>query len=161
VATCRRADQGYFAEDAGRAKVHATAELCHRFNPVLDVTALTRLTPRELNTVDAVFWCLNSSAAQGCFCRRDVGSIFFHAEARFTGEVVRILVACGERKAAKNRRSVPGSPDRQNRRIPPHIAAIAAAIMVAEFLRFIEGHGVSRRIQLHIHTLRLAVRDLA
>jgi molybdopterin-synthase adenylyltransferase len=146
VATCRCADQGYFAEDAGRAKVHATAELCHRLNPGLDVRALTQLTPRELNTVDAVFCCPNSPSPQRCYRRHDMGPMFFHVEARFTGEVVRILVACGERKAAENCRSerkAPGSPGRQNPRLPPHIAAMAAAIMVAEFLRFVEGLGVS------------------
>ena len=37
VAVENLACQGYFEDDLGRSKVHATAEMCHQINPRLDL----------------------------------------------------------------------------------------------------------------------------
>jgi len=55
----------YFAEDVGRPKRHATAELCHRLNPQLDVHTSERFSPRRLTGNDVLFVCeLDRAAAQ-------------------------------------------------------------------------------------------------
>ena len=39
--------EGYALEDVGRQRVHATAQLCHQLNPILEAHALSARSPPE------------------------------------------------------------------------------------------------------------------
>ena len=51
------AADGFPFEDAGRARAHTTAQLCHQIYPQLDLNSITERSVRRVDLGDAVFCC--------------------------------------------------------------------------------------------------------
>lgn len=94
VAPENLASQGFFEDDLGRPKVHATAELCHRINPHMEIyTEVKRF--RRSGTVGNTLFCCVDSIATRHFIWESVGTdADFFADGRMTAEVLRVIVAC-------------------------------------------------------------------
>jgi sulfur carrier protein ThiS adenylyltransferase len=86
--------QGYFEEDLGRAKVHATAELCHRLNPRLELHAVERRFQRHSAVGNTVFCCVDAIATRRLIWQAVGTQVEFFADGRMTAEVLRVIVAC-------------------------------------------------------------------
>jgi hypothetical protein len=143
VSAKHHASEGYFAEDAGRQRVHATAELCHRLNPLLEVETRARSSIRQCVDVDAVFCCTGSANQRGHARRAFARKVRFFAFAADHGAAVSIVIV-GPGRTSKSfglagvtkrlalpnvglaRQWVPWS-------LP--VNSMAASMMVAEFLR--------------------------
>lgn len=154
------AGQGYWPENLKRTKVSATATLCQRIQPAMQVAAVPerfkRSTAHQL-AVDgdlAVFCCVDTIAARRMLWEslRGVASCFF--DSRMHGEVMRVLAS-----------PVPAIDDDYGRTLFPakeahagpctarstiYTASIAAGLMVHQFAKWLRGVPVDRDLTLNL-----------
>lgn len=93
VAVENLACQGYFHEDLGRAKVHCTAETCHRLNPQLDLRTEANRFRRSGAVGDCIFCCVDAIATRRLIWETVGNRAAFFADGRMTAEVLRVLIA--------------------------------------------------------------------
>jgi sulfur carrier protein ThiS adenylyltransferase len=86
--------QGYFEEDLGRPKVHATAELCHRLNPRLELHTIERRFQRRSAVGNSVFCCVDAIATRKLIWESVRDQVEFFADGRMTAEILRVIIAC-------------------------------------------------------------------
>ncbi len=151
--------QGYLAEDIGRPKVDATAELCHRLNPEFELTTTPRRFLRSQQLNSAVFCCVDSIRTRGLIwqavaralaatphlatldARR--GRVMFFADARMSGEVIRILAAADAISVAHYSNTLFRQEEAFvgtcTARSTVFTANIAAGLMIHQFARHLRG----------------------
>ncbi|MCB9851206.1 MAG: ThiF family adenylyltransferase [Phycisphaerales bacterium] len=93
VAVENLAPQGFFADDVGRPKVHAVADLCHRSNPQLELYTEARRFRRSDTVGNCVFCCVDSIATRRLIWQAVGDRVAFFADGRMTAEVLRVIVA--------------------------------------------------------------------
>jgi len=150
--------QGYFAEDLDRLRVHATAELCHRLNPRLDIRTSAR-RPRHLPwTVDAVFWCDDPAPRGDLDAATGAIPAPFIVESLVTAHLVTVRslvrgsgrVAGWERPAPRARRAA------RSESLGWPSVYWAAGSMILEFQRFLRGKGRSRKLWLDLRRMQVS-----
>lgn len=135
--------QVYLADDVGRSKVQATADLCQQIEPMLDVEEIQdRFRPtQEIGT--AVFCCVDTISARAAIWRTVERRAAFWADGRMLGEVVRMLAAT----AGQGRRHYATTLFAQSEaqvgrctsRSTIYAASLAAALLVHQFTRYLRG----------------------
>lgn len=147
VARTTQATQGFAQEDIGRPQIFAAAQACHQIRPRLDVITVNKRSVRDLDFGGAVFLCSGSKDN-----RKAIGQAIGTA-CRFCGRCVVIGVTvhidtAWDRQSLAGWSEHVGETDR-----PPGLAAaavpmaaIAAGMVVAEFVRFAPGHRPNRSI---------------
>ena len=92
--------QGYLADDVGRPKVQATADLCQQIEHLLDVEEIRdRFRPtQEIGT--SVFCCVDSISTRAAIWRSVGTRCRFWADGRMLGETLRLLVATADQGAS-------------------------------------------------------------
>ena len=150
VARAQATCEGYFFEDIGRTKAHATAELVHRVNPAIEVSAHVGRFKPGLETHPSVFCCVRNLRTRKTVWRSVSVSVGFFADGRFTKHTLRVLAVCDarsqaryarmiQRDAAKSRSDGAAGRGAETSRTATSTAAIAAGLMVDQFTRFLRG----------------------
>jgi molybdopterin/thiamine biosynthesis adenylyltransferase len=161
VPRAKWAADGYPCEDAGRPRVHATAQLCHQINPQLDLSSLVDWSLRRVDLGQAVLCCQCSGKDLPTLARRAQDRIIV---ARCDVQAARIRLNY-TRRSHESAARVEGPRALALRishsTIPIHIAALAAGLFVGELNRFAESGARWRMVRLDPRSLRIAAQDHA
>jgi sulfur carrier protein ThiS adenylyltransferase len=138
--------QGYMADDVGRAKVEATADLCRQIEPLLDVERIQDRFRPTMNFGTAVFCCVDSISARAAIWRAVETRAAFWTDGRMLSEVVRVLAAA----AGQGRRyyattlfaQSEAQVGRCTSRSTIYAASLAAALMLHQFTRYLRGRSL-------------------
>lgn len=150
------AAEGYPHEDADMPKVHAAAHLCHQIDPQLDIQAVRRRSVRGLDLGHVCFCCPGAESLVESLRHAIADQIVFAASCHVAGSRIHLDFGLGVAAlfgSRGSRRSDHSGPQPTALDIPT--ATVAAGLLVAEFLRFAEGHPVRRAICLDADTLAL------
>lgn len=135
--------QGYLADDLGRPKVQATADLCQQIEPMLDVAEIRDRFRPSLEIGTAVFCCVDSISTRAAIWRSVERRCDFWADGRMLGEVIRVLVATAEhgRKhyASTLFPQAEAQAGRCTSRSTIYAASLAAALLVHQYTRYLRG----------------------
>jgi len=154
--------QGYLAEDLGHPKVHATAGLCWRIDPTLQIETLPdRFRPQQ-KVGDAVFCCVDSIAARSAIWRALKDRAPFWADGRMLGETMRILTATDPDSRAHYAGTLFPQAEAQTGactgRSTIYCATIAAGLLIHQFTRWLRGMPTDRELLLNLMASELVVR---
>ena len=160
------ATQAYWPADIGRAKVEATAELCHHINPRMEVVAREERFRRSMarDLVDSarsniLFCCVDSITTRGLIWESVRQQVNLFVDGRMSAEVIRVLASDQPREdvyylstlfAAE--RAYAGSCTAKS---TVYTASIAAGLMVSQFTRWLRGLPVDRDITLNLLSAEL------
>ncbi len=158
VARTTHAAQGYVHEDIGRPKIFAAADRCHQIRPGLEVITVARRSERDLDLGGAVFLCPGSEDDLRAVGQAIGKACWFCERCVVIGVTVHIDTAWDRRTLAGWSEHVfkTDLPRGLAAAVAP-TAAIAAGLVVAEFVRFAAGHRPNRSIRLDMayHRLRI------
>lgn len=135
--------QGYLADDVGRPKVQATADLCQQIEPHLAVEEIRdRFRPtHKIGSV--VFCCVDSISTRAAIWRAVAGRYAFWADGRMLGEVVRVLAATADQGRKHYGTTLFPQAEAQAGRCTSrstiYAASLAAALLVHQFTRYLRG----------------------
>jgi sulfur carrier protein ThiS adenylyltransferase len=85
--------QGYFEADVGMAKVKATAELCRRSNPAVEVLVEVARFRRTMDVGNVLFCCVDDIEVRQHIWEAVHQRVQFFADGRMSAKVVRVLAA--------------------------------------------------------------------
>ncbi len=134
---------GYFAEDIGRLRIHATAQLCHGLNPDAAVFTHRRLPRRSPHTA-AVFVCSDADQTQRLLAT-DIRTGFV-GQAFVDGPEIHVLSGGRSRVHLRRTRSSGAA------------AMIAAGLLIDQFHRWMAGETPVAHIRLNLAHLRFGVQ---
>jgi sulfur carrier protein ThiS adenylyltransferase len=160
--------QGYWPEDILRPKVDATAELCRRMHPSIQLNAVPerfkRSTPRPLSTNGdrMVFCCVDSIVTRRQIWESVRTSASFFVDGRMNAEVMRVIAAeepavdtyyQGTLFQAEEAFAGPCTA-----RSTIYTASIAAGLMVHQFTKWLRGIPVDCDVTLNLLAAELLVK---
>jgi sulfur carrier protein ThiS adenylyltransferase len=149
VAVENLAAQGYWPEDLGQPKVHATAKVCQQILPGMDITTMPERYRRhgirlhDTNTRQVVFACVDSITTRKMLWESLHSQVRVFLDGRMSGEVIRVL-ACDERTDPSHYASTL-FPEQEAQSAPCtsrstiFTASIAAGLMIAQWVRWLRG----------------------
>lgn len=138
------ATQGFLADDIGRLKVHATADICQQVRPQLAVEEVRSPPHPDRLVGNFIFWCVENDAigTEARYSR--------YERCRFWGEIrlreKRIVVTTGARPRDFARVNQQVKPNRSNRWLTLPVAMLAASLLVHQFMRFRAGQSFHRQV---------------
>ncbi len=160
VAVENLAAQGYWPEDLQKFKVHATAQLCQRVHPAMQVAAVPERFKRStVNTLAAegelaVFCCVDSISTRRMLWEslRGKASCFF--DGRMHGEVIRVLASATPAVDDAYAQTLFATEEAHvgscTARSTIYTASIAAGLMVHQFTRWLRGVPADRDLTLNL-----------
>lgn len=135
--------QGYLADDVGRAKVNATADLCRQIEPRLVVEENQDRFRPTMEVGTAVFCCVDSITARAAIWRSAERRAAFWADGRMLGEVVRVLAATAGQGRKHYATTLFAQAEAQvgscTSRSTIYAASLAAALLVHQFTHYLRG----------------------
>jgi hypothetical protein len=163
VENSNRATQGYLLDDVGQAKVVAMAQEIARLDSSIDIELVQDRYRPKLIVGEAVFCCVDSIETRGVIWRSVGPRTKFWADGRILAAAIRILVAADE----ASRRHYPttifpaneAQPGSCTARNTFDTAAIAAGLMVHQFIRWLRGQRVDADISLNLLASELVVSE--
>ncbi len=160
------ATEGYFADDIGRYRRHATAEFCHRLNPGLAIETYARVSSRDLDPHTAVLVCGLTPPAEQAVWRQVRGRVAFYGSVHATARAVHVRIAWDPSSKARyerwfRRQDAGRRVIARLRPVPLHVAAVAAGLIVLQLSRFLAGRKPASNVRLDLCTLGLPARNLA
>ena len=155
------ASQGYLEEDLARQKVQATADLCQQINRQLEVHEINDRFRRSMEIGNVVFCCVDKIGIRHIIWESAQNGVGFFADGRMSAEVLRVLVACD----AASREHYPGTLFATEEayvgsctaKTTIYCANIAAALMIAQFTKYLRNLPVEADIQFNLLTAELTV----
>jgi len=171
IAVENLAAQGYWPVNIGRAKVHATADLCRMINPDGQVHAhanvFRRSSVKAMSAFQdrqhklAVFCCVDSITTRRLVWEtvRERAGVFL--DGRMSAEVIRVL-AVGEPAYDVHYDSTLFEQGRAyvgacTARSTIYAASIAAGLMVGQFTKWLRGLPLERDLTLNLLSAELSV----
>jgi molybdopterin-synthase adenylyltransferase len=159
--------QGYWPEDLQRSKVKATAELCRRIHPAIQLNGIPerfkRSTPRSFTSAGdrIIFCCVDSIVTRRQIWESVRTSASFFVDGRMNAEVMRVIAV--EEPAVDT--YYPGTLFSANEafagpctaRSTIYTASIAAGLMVHQLTKWLRGIPVDRDITLNLLAAELIV----
>ncbi len=135
--------QGYLADDVGRPKVQATADLCQQIEHLLDVEELyDRFRPSQAIGT-AVFCCVDSISTRATIWRSVQHRCGFWGDGRMLGEVIRVLAATADQGRKHYSTTLFAQSEAQvgrcTSRSTIYAASLAAALLVHQYTRYLRG----------------------
>ena len=94
VAIENLACQGYFEDDLGSPKVHATANVCHQVNSKLDIKCEQNRFRRSGAVGSIIFCCVDSIATRRIIWESVGTNAEFFVDGRLAAEALRVVTAC-------------------------------------------------------------------
>ncbi len=165
VETSNLASQGYLQEDLGTLKVEATAALCRRINPGLEIVSVAERFRRSLEIGNTVFDCVDQIDVRRLIWEAVKNTASFYVDGRMSAEVLRILTACD----SQSQRHYPTTLFRSEEafigactaKTTIYCANIAAGMMIAQFTKYLRQLPVEPDIQLNLLAAELSVPEPA
>jgi molybdopterin-synthase adenylyltransferase len=172
VAVENLAPQGYWPQDLDKAKVEATADLCRKVNPLIDLEVcpnrFRRSSAREMEcciqNADrklAVFCCVDSIATRSLIWETGRSLASFFVDARMAAEVVRVLASDRPMDDGhypgtlfQSTEAYSGSCTAKS---TIYTASIAAGLMLGQFTRWLRGLPVDRAVLLNLLASEMTV----
>ena len=157
--------QGYDHDDIGRPMVHATAQACHQVNPQMEIETVQRRSLRGLDLGDAVFCCSGSAAVPRSLLGWARAETLVLACCTVPGPIIHLALTRVPDTLADwpdgPRRSPSGSSSHPSPAPPIHVAALAAALLVTEFLQFAATGQAVRLIRVDLQDFAITVEESA
>jgi molybdopterin-synthase adenylyltransferase len=146
--------QGYWAADVGQPKVAAIAAAIQQLDPTIVVESICdRYRPR-MPIGQAVFCCVDSIDARSAIWRSAGPKCQFWADGRMLSEVIRVLAVGDDAGRHYYPATLFAQSEAQTGRCTArstiYAAAIAAALMVHQFTRWLRGMPVDRDTSLNL-----------
>lgn len=160
VQTENLAPQGYWPGDLQLPKVNATAELCRRIHPPIQITAIperfkrsiTRDLPSQGDLI--VFCCVDSIVTRRMIWETVRSSARFFVDGRMSAEVLRVVAMngpafndCYATTLFAAEEAYVGACTAQS---TIYTASIAAGLMVHQFAKWLRGLPVDRDLTLNL-----------
>ena len=148
------ATQGYLQDDLDTLKVEATAALCRKLNPDLQIETVNDRFNRRQAVGDTVFCCVDSITD-----RRHIWNILadhasFFCDGRMSAEVLRIITAWDETSRAQYPNTLFSQEHAQagpcTAKSTIYCANIAAGLMLSQFTRYLRRMPMEPDIQLNL-----------
>jgi len=165
------APQGYFVEDLQALKVEATAALCRRLNPELQVERqaerFRRSSARDLPLDHRliVFACVDSIATRQLIWETVRHRAALFIDGRMSGEVIRVLATdspATDRHYPQTLFSAEAAyAGACTARSTIYAASIAAGLMVGQLTRWLRGLPVDADLMLNLLASELSVATVA
>lgn len=89
--------QGYFENDLGKFKVHATGSLCSQINSEIQVQAVASRFKKSAEVHPAIFCCVDSIETRKLIWEAVYNKARFFVDGRMSAEVMRILSVFDDR----------------------------------------------------------------
>ena len=161
VETVNLACQGYLYEDQGRAKVHATAELCRQINPHVHVHVEAARFRRSMEVGNALFCCVDQIETRRRIWEAASSRLQYFADGRMSAEVIRVLVAAD----AESRRHYPTTlfaaaeayQGACTAKSTIFTANIAAGLMLSQFSKWLRHLPIEKDLTLNLLSAELTV----
>jgi len=159
------AAQGYLEADLGRPKVEATADLCRRIHPRIEILPLAERFSRCRQLGEALFCCVDRIEARRHIWRAATDRVRFFCDGRMSGEVLRILVAC-DPASREHYPTTLFAPERAyhgpcTARTTIYCANIAAGLMLAQFAKWLRRLPVEPDVQLNLLAAEWTVHSVS
>lgn len=166
VESINLAAQGFLQDDLGRAKVHATADLCQQIHHGLSVQTDVGRFRRSTDVGDAVFVCVDCIRTRGLIFEAVRDRCQFLADGRMAAEVIRVLV-CSDHSVQAGWDHYPNTlftPDESFRgsctaKSTIFTANIAAGLMIEQFSRHLRRLPIDHDVQLNLLSMELTVHE--
>lgn len=146
--------QGYFATDVGRLKVDATAELLHRIDSTIQIETIPDRNRPTLKTGEVIFTCVDSISSRAAIWKSIREACTFWCDGRMLGEAMRVLTAVDE--SSRNHYASTLFPQSEAQvgacasRGTIYTAALAAALMIHQFTRWLRGLPTEQDLTLNL-----------
>lgn len=153
------APQGFYANDIGRAKTSAVAEICHQINPMLNISTEQARFRRSMEVGDTLFCCVDSIRTRKLIWR--AVEVDFFCDGRMAGEALRVLTACD--RASRHHYPTTLFPASQafeaacTSRSTIYSANICAGLMVHQLTRYLRRLPVDPDLQLNLLSSEMSV----
>ncbi len=162
VARRKQKAEAYEFTDIGRMRAHATAAVCHQIDPTIEVNAVTKRSLKGIDLSDAVFCCPATASLtrqlSGAASRR----VRFVASCRVMGTAAHLDFGLGItpiRDWLKSQSSDPVTRIQIASAEQPHVASIAAGLLVGEFVRFVGGEQPRLAVRIDLEDLSLTFEE--
>lgn len=157
------ATQGYYQNDLGRYKVHATADICHEVNPMLELIMVNQRFKRSETIGNCVFLCVDSIETRKHIWDAVKDKVNFFCDGRMSAEVLRVITACDDKSRAYYPKTL-FSADQAHRgactaKSTIYCANIAAGFMLAQFTKYLRLLPVDPDIQVNLLASELNVGE--
>jgi molybdopterin-synthase adenylyltransferase len=155
------ATQGYFTDDIGLPKVHATKLSMQCVAPQIQVECVVdRYRPKQ-STGAAVFCCVDSIAARAAIWRTVGSRSEFWCDGRMLGEVMRVLTVADDTGRTHYPTTLFAAAEAQAGRCTArstiYAATIAAGLMVHQFARWLRRLPLDADLSLNLLASELTV----
>ena len=167
VEAANLAPQGYWPEDMTRPKVTATAQICRRIHPVIQIRAIStrfkRSTPRDQSLAEepVIFCCVDKIDARRMIWESTRSSARFFVDGRMSAEVVRVIAVNAPTVDDYYPRTLFAAEDAHvgpcTARSTIYTASIAAGLMVHQFAKWLRGLPVDPDLTLNLLAGELTV----
>jgi len=133
--------QGYRANDVGKPKVDATADVLQQLDPTVQVDAIQDRYRAKLGIGETVFCCVDSISARTAIWRSAANRCRLWADGRMLGETIRVLAVANPNTSCRYADTL--FPQREAQtgsctsRSTIYAANIAAGLMVHQFTRWL------------------------
>lgn len=155
------ASQGYFEDDLGRFKVHATADICHQINPKLELYSISERFKRSLPVGNCVLCCVDSIVTRRLIWDAVKDKVNFFVDGRMSAEVLRVITACDEKSRQYYPQTLFTAEQAQagpcTAKTTIYCANIAAGFMLAQFTKYLRLLPVDPDIQVNLLASELNV----
>ena len=154
------APQGYWPEDLGKAKVMATADLCQRIHPEVQVNPRAERFKRSgvrdlpLDLESAIFVAVDSIATRRWIWEAIRAQAAFLADGRMNGEVIRVLASAFPVEDDDYPRTFFDASEAFagacTSKSTIYTACITAGLMVAQFTKWLRRQPVDADVTLNL-----------
>lgn len=159
VETVNLGTQAYCADDVGRPKVHATADLAHQLNPAIEIEAIAGRYAKSQSVQTATFCCVDSIQTRRHIFEAVHRSAQVFIDGRMAAEALRVLTVCDPATAAHYKTTLfdPAEAHREGctQRSTIYCANVAAGFMVAQLARWLRGLPPERDVSLNLLAMEL------
>jgi sulfur carrier protein ThiS adenylyltransferase len=155
------ASQGYLQDDLGRPKVQATGDLCHQINHGLEVREVAERFRRSMEIGNVAFCAVDKIDARRLVWEAVKNKVDVFADGRMSAEVLRVLTACDPASRKHYPTTLFAAEEAYvgacTAKTTIYCANIAAALMLAQFAKWLRRLPVDPDLSLNLLTGELAV----
>ena len=157
------ASQGYYQDDLAHFKVHATGDICHQINPMLELYTPNERFKRSMKIGNCVFVCVDSIVTRKHIFDAVKDDVNFFCDGRMSAEVLRVVTAYDQ----KSREYYPSTLFTAQQahvgtctaKTTIYCANIAAGFMLAQFAKYLRLLPVDADIQINLLASEMNVDD--
>lgn len=152
--------QGFLPEDLGMAKVEATAGMCRRIDPQIDVETVNGRFRRSMETGDVLFCAVDSIGARRLIWQGAGARTRFFADARVAAETVRVVTAC-DTAGREHYPQTLFAPEEAfagscTAKMTLYLASLAASLCISQFCKFLRHRPVEGDLCLNVAAMELS-----